>query len=807
MAEAVRPGEDDPVTIWSPQPKQEAFITCPADDVGFGGARGGGKSDGVVGDWLDHEDRYAASAIGMAFRRERTQLVELIERAKQVLVPLGHKWHEQEKYFRGPNGGRLRFTYLERDSDADAYQGHSYSRLYPEEMGTFPSETPINKLQATLRSGNGVPCQMKGTCNPGGVGHQWVRARYRLDVNPRGFELFEFEFVNPFTGRKVVKRRTFIPSRVSDNRYLGDDYVANLFQVGSTALVRAWLEGDWSVIEGAFFDCWSAEKHVVPPFEIPDHWARARSFDWGFAKPFSVGWWAVASEPRKLSNGLTLPRGGIVRYREWYGAAGPDTGIRLQAEQIAEGIRSREKGETMAISVGDPAIWAEAGASHGVPGPSIGEKMAKAGAPFSPADNRRKQGWDQFRGRLLGDAEGNPMMIVFSTCTDFIRTVPVLQHDKLKPEDVDTEAEDHCFTGETSVLTSAGARRIDSLVGEDGVVLSADGAWHAYRSARLVERDARILAVRFDDGSVVRCTPDHRFMTEVGWTEAQHLAGMAILSWSAPRSRNLPASGSISADAISSARGGGCTSPFGRAHTALCRRAIMFIIGLAATTTGCPILNASPRGSILAFAMVPTLANAAGEQFGRRQSALGSGTAVRLGASGTVSNMSFIARRLLRLVSNAAAIIATANSALRARASIARPTAEQQPGENPVSTTSIGPAPHVAVHSSPIGTRGRGRAAPSAGGQYVAGWLRCLSVTPAGREDVYCLTVPDTGNFVLANGAVVANCADEARYFCMSRPWARPTPQPAGPVIDTRIPAIADLVKAAERRRVTNRRI
>lgn len=247
MAQAARSAADDPVVIWEPQPRQEAFITCPADDVGFGGARGGGKSDGVVGDWCDHEEAYGEHAIGMAFRRERTQLTELIERAKQILRPIGHVWHEQDKYFRGPKGGRLRFTYLESDSDADAYQGHSYTRLYPEEMGTFPSEAPINKLQATLRSGHGVPCQMKGTCNPGGPGHQWVKARYRLDTNPKGFELYEFEFINPFTKKKITKTRMFIPSKVTDNKFLGDEYVANLFQVGSSQLVRAWLEGDWSV--------------------------------------------------------------------------------------------------------------------------------------------------------------------------------------------------------------------------------------------------------------------------------------------------------------------------------------------------------------------------------------------------------------------------------------------------------------------------------------------------------------------------------------------------------------------------------
>lgn len=438
--------EPEPSVIWEPQQKQSEFISCPIDDVGFGGARGGGKTDAVIGDWLSHEDLYGKDAVGLAFRRERTQLVEMIERARQILVPIGHKWHEQDKYFRGPNGGRLRFSYLERDADADAYQGHSYSRLYPEEMGTFPAEGPINKLGATLRSGNGVPCQMKGTCNPGGPGHTWVKARYRLDRFPHGYEPFTFEFTNPFTGKKVSKTRVFIPSRVTDNRFLGDDYVASLQMSGSESLVRAWLLGDWDVIEGAFFDCWRADRHIVAPFDIPDHWIKARSFDWGFAKPFSVGWWAVASEPTRLSNGLWLPRGGLVRFAEWYGAESPDVGMKLQAIQIAEGIKYLEAGmgiEKVDLSIADTAIFAEAGASLGYKGPSIGEAMARAGVKFRPADKRRLLGWDQFRGRLVGDGDGNPMMVVTTKCQDFIRTVPVLQHDKIKPEDLDTDGEDH----------------------------------------------------------------------------------------------------------------------------------------------------------------------------------------------------------------------------------------------------------------------------------------------------------------------------------------------------------------------------
>ena len=432
----------DPTVVWEAQAgPQTALISCPVFEVFFGGARGGGKTDGVLGDFLEHADTYGKEAIGLMVRRERTQLIETIERSRQIYTPLGWKFHEQEKMWRAPDGARLRFAYLERDADAEAYQGHSYTRVYIEEIGNFPSEKPILKLMATLRSGAGVPTGFRATGNPGGPGHQWVRARY-IDPAPMGYRVVK----DAVSGLE----RVYIPSRVSDNRYLGDDYVAKLKAAGSKELVRAWLDGDWSVIEGAFFDCWEMEKHVVRPFTIPSDWLRFRACDWGSAKPFSVGWWAVAGDDFSRTGadgeemGGIIPRGALVRYREWYGSSSPNVGLKLTAEEVAQGILSKEQpGENIRYSVLDPAAFAVDG------GPSIAERMMKVGVSFRRADNKRVAqmgalgGWDQMRQRLKGDADGRPMIYTFSTCVDSIRTIPALQHDPDKPEDLDTDGEDH----------------------------------------------------------------------------------------------------------------------------------------------------------------------------------------------------------------------------------------------------------------------------------------------------------------------------------------------------------------------------
>jgi hypothetical protein len=432
----------EPTVIWEAQERQAAFIACPVFEVFFGGARGGGKTDAVLGDFLEHADSYGEHAIGLMVRRQRTELIETIERSRTIYTPLGWTFHEQDKMWRAPNGARLRFAYLERDQDAAGYQGHSYTRIYVEEIGNFPSDKPILKLMATLRSGAGVPVGFRATGNPGGPGHQWVKARY-IDHAPAGWSVFK--------DANSGLERVFIPSKVGDNHYLGDDYVARLRASGSQELVRAWLEGDWSVIEGAFFDCWSTEKHVLRPFAIPDHWLRFRSADWGSAKPFSVGWWAVVSDDYRVQDterdsGAHLPRGALVRYREWYGASGPNVGLKLPADDVALGIAQRDGTDTIAYGVLDPAAFSVDG------GPSIAERMATATNGkvwFKRADNRRVGvrgalgGWDQMRARLKGDADGRPMLYTFSTCADFIRTVPALQHDPDRPEDVDTDGEDH----------------------------------------------------------------------------------------------------------------------------------------------------------------------------------------------------------------------------------------------------------------------------------------------------------------------------------------------------------------------------
>lgn len=431
---------DQQTVVWEPQPgPQTHLIECPVFEVFFGGARGGGKTEGSIGDWLEHADTYGAEANGIFLRRTSKQLEEVVARTRVIFKPLGAYFREQKGEWIFPNGARLKFRYLERDTDAEEYQGHNYTWCGVEEVTNFPSPEPINKMRATLRSSTGVRARMVLTGNPGGPGHQWVKERYVVPA-PRGYKVIKEPFLNPFTKETIELERVYIPSRLSDNSLLMRNdpmYVARLQQQGSAQLVKAWLDGNWDIILGAFFDCFRLDLHVLPITHlqrIPKEALRFRAFDWGSAAPFSVGWYAVSD------GNWGLPKGALVKYREWYGSyidqSGVHRGLKMDAEQVAAGILERDKNEYIRYSVADPSIFQRDG------GPSIGERMMIKKVVFRAADRKRIIGWDQMRKYLQG-TDGVPMLYFIECCESTIRTIPILQHDERDAEDLDTDGEDH----------------------------------------------------------------------------------------------------------------------------------------------------------------------------------------------------------------------------------------------------------------------------------------------------------------------------------------------------------------------------
>ncbi|MGN7611591.1 phage terminase large subunit [Magnetococcales bacterium HHB-1] len=421
--------------------KQGLALTTEANEVLYGGAAGGGKS---------HLMRVAAimwcAAIpGLQvylFRRLFPDLIKNHMDGPKGFRSLLSGWSEcgfvkiveGKGEIRFSNGSKVYLCHCKDEKDRFKYQGSEIHVLMIDELTHF-TELIYRFLRGRLRmSGVDVPLEYQGKfpriicgSNPGNIGHLWVK-RFFIDDTP------------PLTIRQMEDdegglKRQYIPARLEDNPSMTKDdpaYRARLRGLGSSSLVKAMEYGDWNVVDGAYFDCWSTKDHVLPPKQLPKNWLRFRSFDWGSARPFSVGWWAV-------SDGMLpeIPKGALVRYREWYGAKGNNEGLKLTAEAVAQGIFEREKGENIVYGVADPAIFAADG------GPSLAERMRRAcGINWRGADNQRLPGWDQLRSRLVGE-DGKPMIYCFSTCVDSIRTIPALQHDVSRVEDLDSNSEDH----------------------------------------------------------------------------------------------------------------------------------------------------------------------------------------------------------------------------------------------------------------------------------------------------------------------------------------------------------------------------
>lgn len=418
--------------IWAPQSgPQKALVDCPYKLIGFGGARGGGKTDGVLGKYGLKALQYGSAFNAVFFRKELPQADDLIERARSIYMPIGATYNDMKKQFVFPQGGRVRFRPLESDADAQKYQGQNLTDAAVEEAGNYPDPSPLYKLFGALRSSTGVPTQLIFTFNPGGSGHHWLKQKF-IKPAPLGNKRLTLELPN---GKQFSY--IYIPSRVADNKILlqnDPDYINNLYLVGSPELVRAWLEGDFEIHEGSYFTEFG-QRHIIAPFPLSDikHWQKYLGFDWGYKSPFCAVWGAVSSGKWDNGRECPYPKNSIIIYRESWGKG-------IDNELIANKIVELS-GDEEPICVADPSIWAHDG------GPSINDQFKAVFAEkrfngFKPGDNDRISGASQIRARLRPDPA---MIYFFSTCPYLIETLPALAMSQKNHEDVDTTGEDHGY--------------------------------------------------------------------------------------------------------------------------------------------------------------------------------------------------------------------------------------------------------------------------------------------------------------------------------------------------------------------------
>ena len=419
--------------IMPPSPTQELFLKADKKYIGFGGARGGGKSWAV---------RVKAALLCLRYPGIKVMIIrktypELQENHINPMCSMLNcyapnkkdriaRYNDSKKNITFPNGSRILFRYCDKEKDAERFQGTEIDVLFIDEA-THQSEDKFKKLAACVRGVNDFPKRVICTMNPGGEGHAFVK---RLFIDKK------------YLPNEKPDDYMFIQSKVTDNKALmasNPDYIKQL-EALPPKLREAWLYGNWNIFEGQFFEDFMDRPehyddrqwtHVINPFEIPDGWKIYRAFDWGYNRPFACCYFAVSEDDV------------VYHFLEIYGCTKtPNEGIKWTPAQVFDEIHRVEtehrwlKGRKI-IGIADPAIW------DAETGESIAETAAKHQVYFSPGDHKRIPGWMQMHYRFAFDENGYPMFYVFTNCKHFIRTIPLLQYDEHKVEDVDTDGEDH----------------------------------------------------------------------------------------------------------------------------------------------------------------------------------------------------------------------------------------------------------------------------------------------------------------------------------------------------------------------------
>ena len=396
-----------------PSERQKEFFLSRARHTAYGGARGGGKSWAMRRKFI----LLALAYPGLNLLLLRRTLPELRE---NHLIPMQRElygvagYNSTERVFVFPNGSRIKLGYCDSAQDVYQYQGQEYAVIGLEEATHFTEEQMRFLTTCNRTTRTDIAPRMYYTCNPGNVGHAWVKRLfidrlYRDGENPGDY--------------------LFIPARIYDNRVLLDadpNYIRQL-QALPDELRRAHLDGDWDVHAGQFFREFSRSRHVIDPIELPSWWRRFRSMDWGYNDPCCVLWHAVDGEGR------------IYTYRELY--------VRqTRAADVARRAIELSRGEDIRYTVASPDIWAKHGATltgaGGFEGESLAELFALSGMPLTPADNSRIAGWNRVRDFLADAPDGRPLWQCFSDCRNLIRQLPGLIFDQHNREDA-ADGDDH----------------------------------------------------------------------------------------------------------------------------------------------------------------------------------------------------------------------------------------------------------------------------------------------------------------------------------------------------------------------------
>lgn len=396
-------------------PKQEEFCKSKAKYICYGGARGGGKSYVLRVKAILLALNYPGVQI-LLLRRTYGELLENHIIPLQKMLKSYEKdkskriatWGAQDKVFTFPNGSRIKLGYCDSETDVLQYQGQAYEIIFMEEATQFTEFqfqclTESNRLSGQCKKQ--IKTRMYFTCNPGGVGHAWVK-RIFIDREYKSTEIPE-EYV-------------FIPALVFENEYImqnDPDYVKKLENLPEDRR-KAMLYGDWDIFDGQFFAEFKRETHVIEPFEIPKHWYIYFTLDYGL--DMLAGYW-IAVDPQ--NNAYVI--------REVY-----EPNLLVSS---ARDLVKRMTNEEVYLYLAPPDLWNR----HKETGKSTADIFADGGIDLYKTNNDRIQGWLQVKEWLkpYKDEQGKETarLKIFNTCTNLIRCLPQLQHDPKRVGDVCNE--------------------------------------------------------------------------------------------------------------------------------------------------------------------------------------------------------------------------------------------------------------------------------------------------------------------------------------------------------------------------------
>jgi len=403
---------------YTPFPRQRQFHESEATYRLFGGAAGPGKTKALLWEAVRQANRYP-KVDTLLLRRTYPELEDSLIKEFRRSVPreLFRSYNEAKHLVQWHNGSTTRFGYSRNENDIYQYQGAEFLFIGLDELTHFTL-----KQWQFLTSRNRCPVpgtkpNMAGASNPGNIGHAWVKALFidnKLDAQgaTKGFDRPEQYRASDYE---------FIPARIDDNPiYANDANYRRTLEALPENLRRAFLEGDWNVFAGQYFDIFDLQRHTERTERIQRQpwWKHWISIDWGFEHPSAVYWHSQAP-PNEF-----FPWGRVITYREM-------VQNRLSPRMLGQAIAERTEGERISDVYLSPDAFAHRTAEASI-AEQLGEVLSNAGLPQpSPADDDRIGGW-----QLLYSLLESERWLISDSCGALIACLPGLVRDQKHVEDI-----------------------------------------------------------------------------------------------------------------------------------------------------------------------------------------------------------------------------------------------------------------------------------------------------------------------------------------------------------------------------------